>query len=211
MLFSFKKPVRTGPRPFPYAEHGVNRFGVSGFVDFKAEAQHIAIGRDGWAPLAYACALRRLSPDQHESSAISRYLDLANAMDGVAALEDWSTCEAPVKQAWLDQLSADQMLFKELKIPYDVHTGAMTALSNLLYALQPPHQGFILCCPQEFADWQGLPQHKAYRDALLARYNWVHEQVSKEFMDAGFIVNGPLFRAEGFIARYQDNWDIFYV
>lgn len=203
----FAKPTRIGPRPYPYDANPGNRFGVHRFVDSRNESEHVSIGRDGWAPMVYAIALCQLS--YGASSTLCRYLDLASATDGVAALEDWTTRDAAVKQAWRARLQADEQLFNKLEMPRAMATGAQTALADLLFSIKPPHQGVLLCCSREYAEWHALPEHKAFRDTLLSRYDWLHGQVSQEFLVAGFEVDGPLFKAAGFEALYHDDWDIF--
>jgi hypothetical protein len=203
----FAKPARVGPRPYPYDAHPVNRYGVHRFEDSRNESEHVSIGRDGWAPMVYAIALHHLG--YGASGTLCRYLDLAGATDGVATLEGWSTKDEAVKKAWRERLQANAQLFEQLELPDSRHTGAQTALANLLFALKPPHQGVVLCCSREYAEWHALPEHKAYYDMLLSRYDWLHEQVAREFQAAGFEVDGPLFKAAGFEALYHDDWDIF--
>jgi len=199
--------VNEGPRPFPYDAHPASPYGTYRFTDFTKESAHLSIGRDGWAPLVYALALRQLG--YGATSSLCRYLDLVGVTDAVAALEDWTTRSEEEKKAWQDRLAADAELFESIKLPWSRKSRADASLTDMLFALQPPHQGIVLACSREYAQWVNLPEHGEYWKTLMARYDWLHEQVSQEFREAGFEVVGPFFKVDAFKAVYHDEWNIY--
>ena len=130
-------------------------------------------------------------------------------MEALGALEDWSTRPVDEKKAWHMRLAADAALFEAAKLPWSRKSRADQSLADLLFAIQPPHQGIVLACSKEYAEWVNLPEHGEYWKTLMTRYHWLHDQVAQEFKDAGFEVDGPFVRVDSFKALYHDEWDIY--
>jgi hypothetical protein len=52
-------------------------------------------------------------------------------------------------------------------------------------------------------------EHQAYHATLQQRYDWLQAQVAAQYQRAGYEVDGPLFKLDGFEALYFIDEDVF--